>query len=88
MYKIYNKSYYNAKPIVLKINVRISHLYILKMILHNNININHIIMTLFMSSTYIPEILSMKQQNQLIQYWKKTTEPIELPTISLTTIKN
>lgn len=58
------------------------------MILHNNININHIIMTLFMSSTYIPEILSMKQQNQLIQYWKKTTEPIELPTISLTTIKN
>ena len=39
LYKIYNKSYYNAKPIVLKINVIIFHLYILKMILHYNINI-------------------------------------------------
>jgi hypothetical protein len=30
-------------------------------------------MTLFISSTYIPEILSMKQQNQLINYWKDTS---------------
>ena len=29
-------------------------------------------MTLFISSKYIPETLSMKQQNQLIQYWKDT----------------
>ena len=68
MYKIYNKSYYNANTFIVKIN-----LYILKMILHN-INI---IMTLFKSSTYIPEIFSMKQQNQLIQYWKDTSNLIE-----------
>jgi hypothetical protein len=35
-------------------------------------------MTLFLSSTYIPEILSMKQQNQLIRYWKDTTNLIEI----------
>ncbi len=35
-------------------------------------------MTLFISSKYIPEILSMKQQNQLIQYWKDTSNLIEL----------
>ncbi len=34
-------------------------------------------MTLFISSKYIPEILSMKQQNQLIQYWKDTSTLIE-----------
>ena len=35
-------------------------------------------MTLFISSQYIPEILSMKQQNQLIQYWKDMSNPIEI----------
>jgi hypothetical protein len=48
-------------------------------------------MTLFLSSTYIPEILSMKQQNQLIQYWKDTTNLIDTNQpnmINMPTIQN
>lgn len=47
-------------------------------------------MTLFISSTYIPEILSMKQQNQLIQYWKDTTNLIDTnqPNMIMPTIQN
>ena len=44
-------------------------------------------MTLFISSTYIPERLSMKQQNQLIRYWKdmsNQTEITPLDTINIT----
>lgn len=49
------------------------------MILHNITRYIHIIiMTLFISSKYIPEILSMKQQNQLIQYWKDTSSLIDI----------
>ena len=49
------------------------------MILYNiTTYIHRIIMTLFISSKYVPEILSMKQQNQLIQYWKDTSNLIEI----------
>ena len=41
-------------------------------------------MTLFISSKYIPEILSMKQTNQLIQYWKDTSNTIEPKNLSNT----